>query len=111
MALLAAVFADAIDLEGVARGEVVVSASDLLLELADFLRKEFDGAAAFGADHVVMAAAVVLMLVAGNAVVEGDLTGESALGEKISSAGAICAGWIAHLPTMPRERARRASCR
>ena len=86
MTLLAAVFADTIDLEGVARGEVVVSASDLLLELADFLRKEFHRAAAFGADHVVMAAAVVLMLVAGNAVVEGDLTGESALGEKLQRA-------------------------
>ena len=86
MALLAAILADAINLEGVARREVVVLLSNLLLEFADFLRKELNRTAAFGADHVVMAAAVVLMLVASNAVVKGNLAGESTLGEKLQSA-------------------------
>src|ERR1039458_7266657 len=57
---LAAVLADTVDLECMPGGEVVVSASDFLLELADFLGEEFDGTAAVGADHVVMAAPVVL---------------------------------------------------
>jgi hypothetical protein len=79
--LLAAVFADSIDLKGVTSSEVVVFAANLLFEAAYFLRKEFDGTAAAGADHVVMAAAVVLVLVAGNAVMEGDFAGQSAFGQ------------------------------
>ena len=66
-----------------AGGEVVVFASDFLLELSHFLRKEFHGTAATGADHVMVAAAIVLMLVARDTVVEGDFGGESALGEKL----------------------------
>jgi hypothetical protein len=53
----------------VAGGEVVVFVADLLFEATDFLGKEFHRAAALGADHVVMAAAIVLVLVAGDAVV------------------------------------------
>ena len=65
------------------RGEVVVPASDFLLELADSPGKELDRTAAVGADHVVMAAPVVLVFVAGNAVMEGDLAGQSALGKQL----------------------------
>jgi len=83
---LSAVFADAIDLEGVAGSRVVVLASDLLFQAIDFRREEFDRAAAGGAHHVMVAAAVVLMLVAGDAVVEGDGAGESALGEELKRA-------------------------
>ncbi len=41
MILLAAVFADSVNLKGVPRGEVVILAADFLFEFADFLRKEF----------------------------------------------------------------------
>ena len=58
-------------------------AADLLLELADFLRKELHRTAAVRTDHVVMAAAIVLMLVAGNPVVKGHLAGQSALGQQL----------------------------
>ena len=39
-----------------------------------------------GADHVVMAAAVVLVLVAGDAVVKGDFAGQAALGQQLQRA-------------------------
>ena len=86
MVLFAAVFADSVNLKGVAGREVVVLAADFLLELADFLGKEFDGAATVGADHVVMAAAVVLVLVAGDAVMEGDFAGQAALRQQLQRA-------------------------
>jgi hypothetical protein len=70
----------------VASGEVVVSTSDLLFQVAHFLRKELNRTATIGADHVVMAAAVVLMFLAGYAVVEGDLAGQAALAQKLQGA-------------------------
>jgi len=81
VAFLAAVFAEAVDLERVAGSEVVVLASDLALQLADFLRKKLHRTPATGADHVMVAPPVVLVLVAGYAIVKRDLAGESALGE------------------------------
>jgi len=70
----------------VAGGEVVIAAADLLLELADFLGKEFDRTAALGADHVMVTAAIVLVLVAGDAVVKSDFAGKPALGEEFQGA-------------------------
>ena len=70
--------------------EVVILAADLLLKLIDFLTKELDGAAAIRADHVMMAATVVLVLVASDAVVEGDFARQAALGKKLE--GAINSG-------------------
>jgi len=84
--LLAAVFADSINLKCVSGCEVAVLAADFLLELADFLGKELNGAAAIGADHVVVAAAVVLVLVAGDAVVEGDFAGQAAFRQQLQRA-------------------------
>jgi hypothetical protein len=84
--LLAAVFANSINLKGVASGDVVVFVSDFLFELADLLGKKFDRTATAGANHVVMAAPVVLVLVAGNAVVERNFTGQAALGQHFQSA-------------------------
>jgi hypothetical protein len=84
--LFAAVFANSINLEGVASGEVAVFAAYFLLEAADILREKFDRTAAVGADHVVMAATVVLVLVAGNTVVEGDLAGQAALRQQFQRA-------------------------
>jgi len=86
MILLATVFADPINLKRVSRSEVVILAADLLLEFADFLREKFHRTAALGADHVVMAATVVLMFVAGDAVVKGDFAGQATLGEKFQRA-------------------------
>ena len=84
--LLATVFADTVDLECVATGLVVVFAANLLLEFIDFRREEFDRTSAVGADHVMVAATVVLMLVSGNAVVKGDFAGKPTLRQKFESA-------------------------
>src|ERR1035438_2580862 len=70
--LLSAGFANTIDLEGVAGGEGVVPASNLVLDLSHFLGEKFHRGAAFGTDHVVMAAAVVLVFIARDAVLKGD---------------------------------------
>jgi hypothetical protein len=40
--LLAAVLADSINLKGMPRGDIVIFVADLLLDLANFLRKKFD---------------------------------------------------------------------
>jgi hypothetical protein len=84
--LFAAVFADSIYLKRVPGRKVMVFAADFLLELADFLGKKFDGTTAIGADHVVMTAAVVLVLVARDAVMEGDFAGQAALRQQLQRA-------------------------
>src|SRR5438270_10335923 len=83
---LATLFAHTINLEGVAASLVVVFATDLLLQFIHFRREELNRAAAVGADHVVMAAAVVLVLITRDAVVKGHFAGESALGKKFEGA-------------------------
>src|SRR5215471_10612434 len=84
--LLSTVFADAVDLECVAGGQVVVLAADGLFDFSNLGREEFDRRAALGADHVVMAASIVLVLVAGDAVVEGDFAGEAGFGQQLECA-------------------------
>jgi len=84
--LLAAIFADTVNLESVTCGRVMVPAADLLLQLIYFLGEKFHRTAAFGADHVMVAAAIVLMLIARNAVVERDFARQSALGEQLECA-------------------------
>jgi len=61
------------------RSRIVVLATNLLFQSIDFRRKELDRTAACGAHHVMMAAAVVLVLVAGDSVVESHLAREAAL--------------------------------
>ena len=85
LVLLAAVFANSIDLKCVPGGEVMVSAPDLLFQLADLGGEELDRAPAIGADHVVMATPVVLMFVAGDPVVEGDFARKATFGEQLQS--------------------------
>jgi len=63
-----------------------VLAADFAFDALDVVGEELDGAAAFGADHVVMVAAVVLVLVARYAVVEGHLAGQPALGQQLERA-------------------------
>src|ERR1035438_8366526 len=82
-AVLSARFANTIDLKGVASGEVMMPAANLVLDLSDFLGEKFHRCAAFGADHVVMTAAVVLVLIARDAVLKGDCAGQSAIGEQL----------------------------
>jgi hypothetical protein len=59
----------------------MIFAADLLLQLADFRRKKLNRTAAIGANHVVMAATVVLMLVAGDAIMESNFAGQSAFSQ------------------------------
>ena len=81
-----ALLANTINLESVAGGRVVVSAPDFLLELIHFLGKKFDRTATLGADHVMMAAAIVLVLVASDAIMKGDFAGQSAFGQQFKRA-------------------------
>lgn len=69
-ALLAAVLADAVDLEGMARGFVIVLAAYFLFQVIDFRGEKLNRASALGAHHVMMAAPIVLVLVAGDSVVK-----------------------------------------
>ena len=84
--LLPAFFADAVNLECVAGGYEVMPASNLLLEFAHFRQEKFNRRAALRAHHVMVAAPVVLMFVAGNAIVEGHFTGQAAIGEQLERA-------------------------
>ena len=72
---LSAGVAESIDLEAVARGLEFVLLADLLFYLFDLGRKKLDRSAAVRTDHVVMAAAPVLMLVSCHPVVERNLAG------------------------------------
>ena len=85
-ALFAASIANAVDLEGMAGSEVLVFASHLAFDALDVGGEKFDRAAALGTDHVMMVAAIVLMLVAGDAIVEGDFAGQAAFGQKLQRA-------------------------
>lgn len=86
MILRAARFANAVDLKSMPCGEVVILEADFLLELADFLRKKLNRVTTLCANHVVMAAAVVLMFVTGDAVVEGDFAGQTAFRQQFQRA-------------------------
>src|SRR5437879_12813614 len=69
-----------------ARGQVVILAANVLLQAFDFVREELDRAAAIGTKHVMVAAPVVLVLIAGNAVVKCDLAGRATFGEQLERA-------------------------
>lgn len=86
VSLLLAIVAGPVDLEAVAGGEVVVFLADLAFQVFQFGGKEFHRASALGTDHVVVSAAVVLMFVTRDAVMEGDFTGKAAFGEKLEGA-------------------------
>ena len=83
IALLSAFFAHTIDLKGVAGREVMVLAPNFLFQFPNLGRKEFDGRAALGAYHVVMAPPVVLMFVARDAVMKGNFAGQAAIGQQL----------------------------
>ena len=66
-----------------ARGFIMMLAADLLLQAIDFRREELDGASAVGANHVVVTAAVVLVLVTSNTVMKCDFARESTFGQQL----------------------------
>ena len=83
IALLSAFFANAINLKGVAGSLVAMPAPKFLFDLPYLFGEEFDGRAALRTHHVVMAAPVVLVFIARDAVVESDFAGQTAAGEKL----------------------------
>src|ERR1019366_4148756 len=83
---LLAALAYAVNLESVARRQVLVLAANFLLNAFDVARKELHRAAAFGADHVVVIAAIVLVLVTSHAVIEGYFAGQPAFGQQLQGA-------------------------
>src|SRR5258708_2509505 len=80
---IAAFFANAVDLESVASGDVTVFVSDLPLDRSDLLREKFNRSAALRTHHMVMTSAVVLVLITRDAVVEGNFAGQSATSQKL----------------------------
>jgi hypothetical protein len=64
----------------------VVSVSNLLLETIDLGREKFYRTATPGADHVMVAAAVVLVLVAGNSIMKSDFAGQTAFRQQFQGA-------------------------
>jgi hypothetical protein len=86
MILLAAVLADPVNLKSMACSDVSMFPSNFLLQAIHFRREELNRTAAFGADHVVMAPAIVLMLIAGDAVMKSDFARKTALGQQFQGA-------------------------
>jgi hypothetical protein len=61
-------------------------ASNFLFDLSNLLGKKFDRRAALGTYHVVMAAPVVLVFIARDAIMESNLARQTAAGEKFQRA-------------------------
>ena len=80
---IAAFFANAVDLESVAGGDVTVFVSDLPLDRSDLLREKLDRSAALGTHHMMMTAAIVLMFVARDAVMKSNFARQSATSQKL----------------------------
>lgn len=81
--LLAAVLTDAIDLEIVTRCIKVVFAADLFFQFAYLRGEKLNRSATLSADHVMVAAAIKLVLVAGHSIREWDGAGQPAFGQKL----------------------------
>src|SRR5579862_10026506 len=69
----AALFAEPVDLESMASRLVMVLAPDLLLNPVHFRREEFHRGPAQRANHVMMAATVILMFEPRDSIMEGHL--------------------------------------
>src|SRR5690349_15908419 len=83
---LAAIFADAVNLEVVAGGVKVIFAADFFFQLVDLGREELDRGVTLRADHVVMIAAIELVLIARHAVRKRDSAGQSAFRQQLERA-------------------------
>jgi hypothetical protein len=69
-----------------ARRLIVIAATDLLLKPFDLARKELDRTATIRANHMMVATPVVLMFVAGDAIMKGDFAGQATLGQQLECA-------------------------
>ena len=83
---LAAVFADSVNLESVAGGDVAVFVSNFLFQAIHLGREELDRAAALGANHMMVTATIVFVLVAGDAIVKRDFAGQATLSQQLKRA-------------------------
>src|ERR1700756_260010 len=81
--LFPAIFTGAVDLECMAGGHKAVLLADLLCQVVNFGGEKLHRTATLRADHVMMATPVVLVLITGNAVVEGNLTRQPTFGQKL----------------------------
>lgn len=82
IALPSAVLTNAVNLECVTGRQVMVLAPDFLFDFSDFWQKKLDRSPALRANHVMVTSSVVLVLEAGDPIVEGDLASESASGQQ-----------------------------
>ena len=85
-AFLAAIFADPVNLEVVARGVKMVFAPNLFFQLVDFRREKLDGRIALRTDHVMVVAAIELVLIARHAVRKRNGAGQAALRQQFERA-------------------------
>src|SRR5579864_7644146 len=82
---LAAVFTDPVNLKGMTSGVKMIPAANFLFQLSYFRRKEFDRSPAIGTHHMMMAAAVELVLVAGHSVMKSHLAGQATFRQQLQS--------------------------
>jgi len=80
---LSATLAEAIDLEGVAGGRELMLAANVVLNVLDLGGKKLNGDATLGTNHMMVVAAIVLVLVARDAIVERHLAGQAAFRQKL----------------------------
>ena len=78
-AAFAAIFTQAVNLEGVAGGVEMVFATNFLLQFTHLRREELDRHATIGTNHVMVTATIELVFVTGDAVVESHFTRQAAL--------------------------------
>lgn len=83
---LATIFADSVDLKSVAGRCVLIPATDFIFDVPYFRRKKLNRTSALRAHHVMVTAAVILVFIAGDAVVKSNLTRQSTLRQQLQSA-------------------------
>lgn len=84
--ILTAVFAHSVNLKGVARCLVLIFTANFMFEVTHFWRKELNRTTATRAHHVMVAAAVVLVFVSGDSIMEGHFTRQTAFRQQLQRA-------------------------
>jgi hypothetical protein len=87
---VSALLANSINLESVTSGLITMCTPDFPFYFADFFRKEFYRRATFRTNHMMMAAPIVLVLVARDAVMECDFAGQAASSQQFQSSIDSC---------------------
>lgn len=83
---LTAVFAESVNLEGVARGFVMMLAPDFLFQPIHFGGKELDRTAASRAHHVMVTTSIVLMFITSDPVMKRNFARQSTLCQEFQRA-------------------------